>query len=199
MNLTTELSQAKELGEWLHSNTNEIGFEYLSEKEEMSFSLFQHSIDIDDGIVLLLENNLPGPALALARPRFEAYVRGLWLLIGASDDSIEDTKNGNWPKFSTLINQIGSNPETGGAWIKANADVNLKDFHDLTHGGVSHITRRRTGSSIEPNYPVEELKALVVFGLEIKIRIGTELLARANLADANEELHHKATSIRNTL
>jgi hypothetical protein len=63
---------------------------------------------------------------------------------------------------------------------------------------MAHIIRRSTPTSIEPNYPEEELVSLLQFGLEIKIRIGVELLARAEMADALEQLQIKAGEIRNS-
>ena len=164
----------------------------------MGFALFQQSLDIDDGIIVLLENNLPGPATALARPRFEGYVRGLWLLTAATDDAVVKFQNDKCPHFNVLIDQIGTDPETGGAWVKANADTNLKDFHDLTHGGMSHVRRRISDSFIEPDYPEEELISLVRFGLEIKVRIGVKILAWMQNKSALYQLNQRAVAIRNT-
>lgn len=196
MSLNKELARAKELGIWLHSQTNDIELENTDLKHRMGFALLQQSLDVDDGIVVLLENNLPGPAMALARPRFEGYVRGLWLLSTATDDAVKKFQNGTCPNFNMLMDQIGTDAETGGAWIKVNADANLKDFHDLTHGGMSHVLRRVNSSAIEPGYPKEELISLVRFGLEIKIRVGVELLAWMQNESALKQLNQKAVDIR---
>jgi hypothetical protein len=40
----------------------------------MVVALFLQALDITDGIVILLVNNLSGPAFALARPMHEGYV-----------------------------------------------------------------------------------------------------------------------------
>jgi hypothetical protein len=154
-------------------------------------------LDVDDGIIMLLESNLPGPAMALARPRFEGYVRGLWFLNSATDDEIEKFETGDCPKFNVIMDKIGTNAETGGAWIKANADENLKDFHDLTHGGMSHVLRRITDLSIEPAYPEEELINLIRFGVEIKIRIGVEILSWLKNESALTQLQERAATFRN--
>jgi hypothetical protein len=197
MTLKKELARAKDLAIWLHTQTNDVDLQNTDFKHRMGFALFQQSLDVDDGINVLLENNLPGPAMALARPRFEGYVRGLWLLRAATDDAVEKFQNGICPHFNVLMNQIGGDAETGGAWIKANADANLKDFHDLTHGGMSHVLRRVNAATIEPSYPERELISLVRFGLEIKVRIGVELLAWTQNESAINQLQQRAIAIRN--
>ena len=149
-----------------------------------------------DAIVVLLGARLPGPALSLARPLFEGYVRGHWLLHCASDAEIESFNNGKCPQFPPLLKAIGTDAESGGAWIHANETANMTAFHDLTHGGSEHVKRRITSSSIEPSYPEQELEGLVKFGIEVRIRIGAELLALMGNEAAIQELNVRALAFR---
>ncbi|HOW77115.1 MAG TPA: DUF5677 domain-containing protein [Candidatus Competibacteraceae bacterium] len=158
-----QLNKAKAFGEWLHSETNEAEIKVFR-REALALSIFQQSLDVNDGIIILLYSNMPGPAWALARPLFESYVRGLWLLRYASEREIDKFIEGKCPKLTQLLNAIGDEPETGGAWITTNAK-NLPAFHDLTHGGVEHYRRRMADGEIRPNYPVSELINLVKFGI----------------------------------
>jgi hypothetical protein len=160
MNISERLQKAKEIGSWLHGKTNNISVPD-NKRTVMAIPLLQQALDVTDGIVILLENNLPGPAWALARPMHEGYVRGIWLLQHASDESVEEFESGKCPTFPDLIKQIGDEPETGGAFIKGMSELNLSSFHDLTHGGMEHVRRRTTESAFEPNYPEEEILNLL--------------------------------------
>jgi|GEM_PF-1112659 len=192
--LQSQLRKAKALGEWLHAETNSREATVFR-REALALAILQQSLDVNDGILMLLDSNMPGPGWALARPLFESYVRGLWLLNRASDHEIEKFMEGKCPQFPDLLKAIGDAPETGGAWIRVNAG-NLSDFHDLTHGGVEHYRRRIADGEIRPNSPVGELINLVNFGVEIQIRVGAEILAVMKNEAALERLHSIASEIR---
>ena len=195
MALSELLTQAKDLTIWLHEKTNEKSVRNTV-RVRTGLAILQLSLDIADAIVVLLEARLPGPALSLARPLFEGYVRGLWLLRYASDPEVESFNNGRCPRFDALLNAIGTDAESGGAWIRANKAANLIAFHDLTHGGSEHVKRRSPEGGIEPNYPEQELEALVRFGIEARIRIGAELLSLMDDEAAIKELNRRASAFR---
>ncbi len=195
MSLSHSIIEAKDFGIWLHERTNNKRFPG-GIRERTGHSILQLSLDIGDAIIVLLDAKLPGPALSLARPLFEGYVRGLWLLNYASDEQVNEFLIGKCPTFPGLLAAIGKDQESGGAWIHANSDKNLIAFHDLTHGGSEHVKRRNKDDSVEPNYPEQELESLVKFGNEIRIRIGVEFLSRLNDEEAIEQLHERALAFR---
>lgn len=195
MTLSDLLTHAKDLTLWLHEKTNGRPVQGTV-RIRAGLSILQLSLDVADAIVVLLEAKLPGPALSLARPLFEGYVRGFWLLHHASNPEVESFNNGQCPRFDTLSAAIGDNAESGGAWIQANKCANLHSFHDLTHGGSEHVKRRNTEDGVEPVYPEHELEALVRFGIEARIRIGAELLALMDDEPAMEELNRRAMVFR---
>ncbi len=195
MPLTHVIMQAKEFRIWLHNKTDGRRFPN-GIRERTGHSILQLSEDISNAIVVLLDARLPGPALSLARPLFEGYVRGFWLLNFASDEHVNEFLDGKCPNFPGLLAAIGRDEETGAAWIHANSDKNLTSFHNLTHGGSEHVRRRNKDDSVEPNYPEQELESLVKFGNEIRIRIGAELLSRLNDEGAIHQLHEWAKAIR---
>lgn len=195
MSLLQSIKRAKELSIWLHGRTNDMNIPG-GVRERTGGAILQHSLDIDDAILVLLEAQLPGPALALARPLFEGYVRGVWLLKFTSGEEIEQFINGECPKVYKLLDAIGSDQASGGAWIHANKNANLNFFNGLTHGGSEHVKRRNTQEAVEPNYPEPELEALVRFGIEVRIRIGAELLSLMNDEIAMEQLNEKSQDFR---
>ena len=195
MPLAQRMKQAKDFGVWLHEKTNERKFPG-GIRERTGHSILQLSQDISDAIIVLLDAKLPGPAWSLARPLFEGYVRGLWLLNFASDEQVNKFLNGKCPTFPCLLAAIGKDQASGGAWIHAISDKNLIAFNDLTHGGSEHVKRRDKDDSVEPSYSEQELESLVKFGNEIRIRIGVELLSRLNDEKAIEQLHERAQAFR---
>ena len=195
MTLSEIIQASKELGVWIHEHTNDTQMPN-DRRKRIGLSIFQQSMDIGDAILIILESNLPGPAFALARPLLESYVRGVWLLNHASEEQIDKFMKGKCPKFPTLLNQIGDDPDTGGAWIRDTTDLNLKAFHDLTHGGIEHVVRRVTENYIEPNYPEEESIRLMKLRNEVQINIATFLLALLKNEDALKKLYEKSKHYR---
>ncbi len=160
MSISERLQKAKEISIWVHSKTNGISIP-RRKKIVMGAALLQHILDLTDAIIILLEHNLPGPALVLARPMHEGYVRSVWLLEHASDESVKKFELGICPRLPELLKQIGEEPESSGAFIKGMSDLNLSSFHDLTHGGIEHIIRRMTDAAVEPTYSSDEIERFI--------------------------------------
>ena len=188
------MALAKEFGIWLHEKMNERQFSG-DDREQTSVAIFQNCLDICDAIVVLLEARLPGPSLALARPLFEGYVRAFWLSKFASDAEISAFNQGNCPNFPGLLKAIGTDAESGAAWIHNMYKVNFPAFHGLTHGGHEHVFRRCTGNSVEPNYPEGELEKLVEISTEIRLRIGIEFLSLIQDEASVDSLFEKAKTL----
>ena len=184
MSLPQAISQAKDLSIWLHEKTNDRGISD-DRRSQTGSSLLQLSLDIADAIITLLEknlpDNLPGPAWALARPLFESYVLGIWILKCASDEQVDHfLNNGRRPKFSKLLKAIDNKAKPHADWIRETEKANMRYFHDFTHGGIQHVRRRITENSVEPNYPEQELQYLVGLGVEVSIRVGVEIFSLIN-------------------
>ena len=144
---------------------------------DLGVSLLQHSWDIADAIRILLENNLPGPAWALARPLCESFIRSIWIQHCASDKEVEKFQAGNCPNLAALVKEIGNRDcaEPHAWWIRENMKNRLI-FHDFTHGGIEHVLRRLHEGVVGQHYPEPELKYLVGLVMEMYRRVGYELL-----------------------
>lgn len=198
MSISESLHKAKVIGNWVHGKTNDISIPHRK-RTMMGAAMLQHALDLTDAILTLMEHNLPGPALALARPMHEGYVRGIWLLEHASDESVEKFESGICPRFPELLRQIGEEPECGGAFIKGMSDLNLSSFHDLTHGGMEHITRRITAAAVEPNYSVEEIERLIRVRNQYAMLICCFLLILADDQESMEQLLEKQSEWHDAL
>ena len=173
--VSTVIEQAKNLQLWLHERTNDRPL-VVSKRNMTGVALLQHALDIVDGIIVLLENQLPGASWTLSRPLFETYVRGVWILNCAKESEIEKFLSDYPPSLGRLVQSIDELDSSRSAWMKVTR-VNIFAFHSFVHGGSEHVWRRFGEKSLEPNYPERELIYLVGIAIEVCIRCGFELFS----------------------
>lgn len=173
---TDRTEEAKALGVWLHQRTNDVRMRNR-DRDRVALAMFQHSLDLVDGSLVLLDNNLPGAALALSRPFLEAYVRGVWALYCANDDEIEGfwTKGrpGTWG-LKGLAGLLEKQELEQSKWVRT-VVAEGAELNDLVHGGGLHLRGRIGAESIEPRYPTGHVEWLIAQGIEVRIRVGCEL------------------------
>jgi hypothetical protein len=91
MNIRNTIIQSEELIQWLDTQID--GLEIASEERiRLAAGCLDMALEHQKAIVLLVANKLYGSAFALARLIFEAYVRGIWLQMYASETEIEKFK-----------------------------------------------------------------------------------------------------------
>jgi len=198
MDISESVAKAKEIDAWIHGKTNDISVP-SNGRTRMGTALLQHALDITDAMILLIERNLPGPAFSLFRPLHESYTRGVWLLDHASEQAVEKFANGKYPGFNDMLNDIGDDPETGGAFIKGMSELNREDFHGLTHGGIELVSRRFSATAIEPSYPSEEIEKLIKVRNQYACLIAFFLLQLAGDEDGMNQLVKKRDEWRGAL
>ena len=187
------VEEAKALGRWIHSR---VAGRRLpgDDRRRVGIALLQHCEDVADGTLVLLESGLPGPALALARPLFESYVRGVWALHCADDRQIKGFIESGRPtpwQLAHLVDVLKKKAHQVGEWVSAQAQQ-IPVLNDLAHGGRLHVLGRNTSRTIEPGYDSRDVETLVQIGIELRIRIGAELLALLADEGAMEELQEIA-------
>ncbi len=188
-----QVEEAKSLGRWIYSRVGERQMPG-DDRHRVGIALLQHSEDVADGTLVLLENGLPGPALALARPLFESYVRGVWALHCADDDEIAGFIESGRPTPWQLAHLIGALKETAhevGRWVSAQAQQ-IPALNDLAHGGRLHVLGHNASRTIEPGYDGRDLETLVRLGIELRIRIAAEMFALLADEGAMDELQEIA-------
>jgi len=194
------VQMAENFGIWLHERTNGLELSATDDRRRISQALFYLALEHYDSILVLLRDRLIGSAFALARPLLETYVRGKWILCAATDTDIQNFLKGKLEhSFQDLLDQIGNDPESGGAWLQKTKEFNWEAFNDLTHGGIHQVIRRLTEEYIESNYPLEEQERLVVFAIEVNIRTAIELFVLAEREPLLKELETQANHLRSTL
>jgi len=139
------------------------GFEYISDdRNDVSLSLLDISIDHSKSIVILCENGIFSSAYALARPMFECFVRGVWVQYCASEEKLEEIrKNDTFPRqLGVMVDAI----EKTTAWPKGLSNIKnqlLKNMHSYTHGGIQLTARRFSGNNLIHIPEKEEVNALL--------------------------------------
>ena len=109
-----------------------------------------------------MKNDLTGSALALLRPAFEAFIRGVWLHEKASDKEIDKfkTKDVLNKKFAALVKDIETIKEyrnnEKGMSLSEFTKIAWQGLNSYTHSGKMQIIGRNTPNSIESNYSDEE-------------------------------------------
>ena len=198
MTVVEALKSAKIISTWIHEKTNKSRVA-KEQRIVMSLAVFQQALDIADGMVVLIENRLPGPAWALARSLHESYVRGVWLLEYADHNQLENFSKGRCPTLTKLMKLIPDTPESGGAWIKGINQLNITSFHDLAHSGIEHVSRRVGAEVIEPNYPEAETVNILRIRNQYYVNIGAFILAVIQDEASLIELNDKTSEWKNAL
>ena len=136
-------------------------------------ALFQHALEIADATIILVKKQLPGPALALARPLIESWLRGVWAAKCAEDQEIKDFRVEGQPKprnLPELAEYVKARVPTEREYLEEvieNCEVR-KMLHDLTHGGRLQVQYREGNEAIEPRVPVEMQVGLLELGNQVR-------------------------------
>ena len=131
-------------------------------KKIFSVACFDLTIEHHLAICQLVSTGAYGSAFALARPAFEGFVRGVWLLNFATDQEISSYQQDKKPPE---INKVISQIEQGGGFESGRLnDIKKACWSAMcsyTHGGVMQASRRHTEDTIEPDYKEEEILELL--------------------------------------
>jgi hypothetical protein len=120
--------------------------------------------DHHHAVVVLLDHQRYASSFALIRVAFEAYIRGEWLAMCASDNEIKSFIQGKEPpKLGTLLRNLEQTDafnELVLSHIKRNAWNTMCAY---THTGGLQIQRWNTPEGIEPAYDEAELREVLEF------------------------------------
>lgn len=153
----TELNAANVYGEYLRLAVHERELP-ASQRVQAAAGCLAIAQDHHHAIVVLLESSLYASVLALVRVAFEAYVRGEWLSLCASDAEVSKFLKGKGRlDISILLEAL---EKTAGFQEKTLSRIKKRTWNSMcayTHTGGLHVQRWLTESAIEPNYSKDEL------------------------------------------
>jgi len=190
------ISNSERLIQWADSKID--GLEVSSDdRPRIVASCLDIAIEHQKAIILLIANKLYGSAFALVRLLFEAYIRGLWLNYCASDKEIDKFKKGKLDKeFGQLIKDIENIDGYNVGVLSKAKQAGWKVMNSFTHSGFNQVVRRNTNSTIEPNYPVEEVEEAINFANAIGLLSYLEISFLAKKNELSIEILKKIEEIK---
>lgn len=150
--------------EWLNESSELIdGAAFATtHRTRVSVGLLHLSLEHQRGIIALADHGIFGSALALFRPQYEAYIRGVWFYWCASDGQIETFLSGEEPpKIRYLIEEVEKlEGYEGKALSKVKAEI-WATLNDYTHGGAIQVKARNAQDEITNNYNPDHIGGVV--------------------------------------
>jgi hypothetical protein len=154
---------ASELVDWIRQGVNEQPLP-ASNRNRASAACFGIAQEHHHAIVLLMQHYVYAPSFSLLRVAFEAYVRGVWLSLCASDSEVESFLAGDKPpKIDHLLAAIEQDPCFSEKVLSCIKGQSWKAMCGYTHTGGLHVQRWNTAAAIEPNYEVAEVVEVLRF------------------------------------
>jgi hypothetical protein len=115
------------------------------------------AIEHAQAIVVLAHEGLYGSMMALIRVLFEAYVRGVWLMVAASSEDIDRAGRDRFTKdIGTMIADIDKYQDAQ-ASVASLKDEWWKRLCSFTHTGYQQIGARLTPDGLGHNYETSEI------------------------------------------
>jgi hypothetical protein len=151
------LKSAYDLIEWIGVSSQEVSFA-ASERTRVGAACFAVVQEHHQSIVILTEHRIFASSFALLRVAFDAYVRGVWLSLCATDAEVAAFLAGKEPgSMKSLLTAIESKPEFSNGELSSVKDRSWSAMCDYTHTGSLQVQRWNTEDAVEPRYTIDEV------------------------------------------
>jgi hypothetical protein len=151
------LQSAYDLIEWIGISSQEVTFT-ASDRTRVGAACFAVVQEHHQSIVILTEHRIFASSFALLRVAFDAYVRGVWLSLCATDAEVTDFFGGKEPgSMKLMLQAIESKPEFSNGELSSIKDRSWNAMCDYTHTGGRQVQRWNTDDAVEPSYTIEEV------------------------------------------
>jgi hypothetical protein len=164
----------------------------------MAFGCLDLAVEHQSGIAVLADQPLWGPAFALLRIQFEAFIRGVWLGRCADDDQLvwfADGKLDKHRKFHELVTEVEQALKHDGEVLTTLRKQSWSLFNDFTHTGFQHVVRRNSVTTTGPNYTDQELIQALRFTSAIGLLAAIEMLSLSGNQDLARALKERAETL----
>ncbi len=141
------------------------GLEFpASDRNRLAAACFHQALEHHEAILVLVRRRLFGSVMALVRPMFEIYIRGIWLNVCASDADLVKFQKGNLEReFAALITDIESHEGYSVGVLSQVKKSSWRGMNDYTHGGARQVMRRITPDSIASAYSDDQMREVLEF------------------------------------
>ncbi len=185
------VKKSEELAAWLHSNVDGI-LVPNHERGRVVAGCFDIVLEHQRAVAILIKYKLYGSAFALARSTHEAYIRGVWLRLCASEKQIQDFLNDKFKQsFDSLVSDIEKLDGYSGGVLSAAKKAGWNLLNSFTHTGFNQVIRRNTDKHIESNYTDEDISAIVKYVNASALLAGLELTFLSENIDLSLEFLEK--------
>ena len=183
-----QLPDANAYGEWLRLAVHEKSLP-ANNRVRAAGSCLRIAQDHHHAIIVLLDARLYASCFALLRVAFEAYVRGEWLALCATDTQVRKFWKG-WkpPKIDELLDALVQKDAFQEGRLSLIKKRNWKALCGYTHTGGIHVQRWNTSDGIQANYSVAELLEVLRFADIIATLAVLGVLSLADDAETSEKL-----------
>jgi hypothetical protein len=167
-----------------------------SDRNRLAAACFHQALEHHEAIVLLARRMLFGSVMALMRPMYEIYIRGVWLHVCASDAHLKEFQKGRLRrKFDSLVNDIEACEGYNVGVLSRIKQASWRAMNDYTHGGPLQIIRRITPEAIASEYSDDQIEEVLRFAggigywatAEVALLAGREDIATALLDELKTE------------
>jgi hypothetical protein len=156
------LNTCVELTEWLIQN-QPSNFRYTA-RSRVAGVFFALTMEHREAAMLLARNGARSSCFALARPVFEAYMRGEWTISCATDEELNRFMEGKYePKLDTIVKKLGQLPQFSDGVFASIRSSGWESLCDYAHGGIRQVSRWITADGIEPTHGDEEVLEVLHF------------------------------------
>ena len=183
-----QLNNANAYGEWLRLAVHEKNLP-ANNRVRAAGSCLGIAQDHHHAIVVLLDARLYASCFALLRVAFEAYVRGEWLALCATDTQVRQFLKGREPpKIDELLDALARKDAFKEGRLSLIKKRKWKALCGYTHTGGIHVQRWNTSDGIEANYSTEELLEVLRFADIVATISVLGVLSLADDAETSEKL-----------
>jgi hypothetical protein len=159
--LEDAIDKSKRWMEQAHSLIDGRSFP-TSDRNRVAVSLFHLCIEHHQGIHTLVDHGVIGSAFALVRPQLEAYVRGAWFAVCATDvDVARFLRDEGPPRIGILIENLEEKEAyKSGSLRRMKAEL-WDTLCGLTHGGYIQVLARNREDEIVQRYLLPHITGLI--------------------------------------
>ena len=195
MTIEAALAGSADLSNWLDSSIHSLEIPF-DDREAMVGALFDQVHEHHKAIQLLLKNFLVGSAFSLARPTFETYVRGVWLLRCASQEEVKKFTRDKIDKSpGDMIGEIEALQDYDVGVLSKVKKEAWSAMCSYAHGGYRQAVRRITPDQIRADYSEDEMLEVIRSSNTIALLAASEIFSMAKRKDLEEAALERMRSL----
>jgi hypothetical protein len=155
--------------DWIASTTAKISFPSTN-RNRAAVACFAIAQEHHEAILRLAEQQLFASSFALLRVVFEAYVRGFWLYLCATDKDVDRfIAFKEPPKLDDLLTALDSHSLFVDTPLSGFKTENYKRLCAFTHTGGQQVMRWNHTTGIKPDYHLDDVLQIVMTSEQLSL------------------------------